>query len=125
GDLRLEVVYAGDEGVDDHDELGSRLDGDVDVRGGDDPAVHQLAVLDLDRLVDHRQRGRGAHGGGDRDVVPVVGAEDDPLAGVEVGGREVELVLQQTEVVGTIRIGKDGADVALDSRAGVEARGKH
>ena len=52
----------GHERVDDDHELRARLDGDVDVRRRDDAAVDQLAVLDLDGLVDHRQRGRGAHG---------------------------------------------------------------
>src|SRR5439155_14980935 len=55
GDLLGEVVDVGDERVDHHHELRARLDGDVDVGGGDDPAVHQLAVVDLDRLVDHGQ----------------------------------------------------------------------
>ena len=84
----------GHQRVDDDDELGARLDRDVEVGGGDDPAVDQLAVLDLDRLVDHRQRARGADRLRDRYVVPTLGAEHDPLAGVEVGGGEVQLVLR-------------------------------
>jgi hypothetical protein len=66
------------------------------------------------RGVDHRQRGRGADGGGDRDVVPALGAEHDPLAGVEVGRGQVELALQQPEVV--------GAAVAGAPRAGSPRR---
>ena len=42
------------------DELRARLDRDVDVGRRDDAAVDELAVVDLDGLVDHRQRGRGA-----------------------------------------------------------------
>ena len=68
-----------------------RLDRDVEVRGRDDPAVDQLAVLQPVRLVDHRQRRRGAHGRGDRHVVPAGAAEHDPLARVEVGGGQVQL----------------------------------
>ena len=116
-----EVVDERDERVDHDDELRARLDRDVDVGGRDHAAVDQLAVLDDRGLVDHRQRGRGAHGGGDRDVVPALGAEHDPLARVEVGGGEVELVLQQAEVVGAVGVGEHGADVLLDPRAGVEA----
>ena len=102
------------------DELRARLDRDVEVGRRDHAAVDQLAVLDHRGLVDHRQRGRGAHGGRDRHVVPALGAEHDPLAGVEVGGGQVELVLQQAEVVGAIGVGEHGADVLLDPRAGVE-----
>ena len=75
-----------------------------------------------DRLVDHRQRRRGAHRGRDRDVVPRLGAEDDPLARVEVGGRQVELALEQPEVVGAVRVGEDRAHVVLDARPRVDAR---
>ena len=101
-----EVVDERHQRVDHDDELRARLDRDVEVGGRDDAAVDQLAVLDLGGLVDHRQRGRGAHGGGDRDVVPALGAEHDPLAGVEVGRREVELVLEQAEVVGAVGVAR-------------------
>src|SRR3954452_18865937 len=99
-----EVVDEGHQRVDDDDELRARLDGDVEVRGRHDPAVDELAVADLDRLVDHRQRRRGAHGGRDGHVVPAGAAEDDTLAGVEVGRGEVELGLEQAEVVSAIRV---------------------
>ena len=48
-----EVVDVRDQGVDDDDELGAVLDGDVDVRGRADAAVDELAAVDLDRLVEH------------------------------------------------------------------------
>ena len=49
-----------------------------------------------------------------------VGAEHDPLAGVEVGGRQVELDVELTEVVGAVGVGERLGDVLLDARAGVE-----
>src|SRR3712207_8435264 len=57
--LSLRAPLQISERVDHHDEARARLDGDVEVRGRDDPAVHELAVLDAVRLVDHRQGGRG------------------------------------------------------------------
>jgi hypothetical protein len=42
-----------------------------------------------------------------------------PLACVEVGGGEVELVLEQAEVVGAIGVAEHRAHVLLDARAGV------
>src|SRR2546423_5116508 len=74
-----EVVDIGHQRVDDHDELRARLDGQVEVRRRHDPAVDELAVADLDRLVDHRQRGRGAHGLRDRGVGPARPARDSAL----------------------------------------------
>ena len=124
GDPLLEVVDVGDQRVDHDDELGPGLDRDVEVGGRHDAAVDQLAVLDLDRLVDHRQRAGGADRLGDRDVVPALGPEHDPLARVEVGGGQVELVGQQAEVVGAVRVGEDRPHVALDPLARVEPRGQ-
>ena len=68
-DRGLEVVDEGHDRVDHHDELGPRLDRDVEVGGRDDPAVDQLAILDPHGRVDHRQRSGGTHGGRDRDIV--------------------------------------------------------
>src|SRR5207249_2005180 len=82
-----------------------------------DTAVHELPALDLHRPVDHRQRGGGGRGPGDRDVLPAVCPEDDPLAGVQVSGRQVELVLEQPEVVGAVGVAQDLAEVALDPGA--------
>src|SRR4051794_7862669 len=114
-----EVVDVGDERVDDDDELRPRLHGHVEVGRRDDAPVHELAVADLHRLVDHRQRRRRAHGLRDRDVVPAAGAEHDALARVEVGRREVELGLEQAEVVGAVGVGEHLAHVALDAGARV------
>ena len=97
------------------------LDREVDVGGRADAAVDQVAALDLDRLVDHRQGGRGGDGPRDRHVVPVGAAEHDPLAGVEVGGGQQQLVLQQAEVVGAVRVAQDRLQVVLDRRAVVHA----
>jgi hypothetical protein len=49
-----EVVRVGHQRVDDDDELGAVLHRDVDVRGGADSAVDELAAVDLNRGVDHR-----------------------------------------------------------------------
>ncbi len=122
--LLREVVHVGHQRVHDDDELGAGLDRDVEVRGRDDAAVDQLAALDLDGLVDHRQRRRGAHGERDRDVVPALGAEHEALARVEVGRGQVELGLEQPEVVGTVGIGEHRAHVVLEARAGVQAGGQ-
>ena len=86
------------------------------------PPSIELAALDLDRLVDHRQRGGGGHRARDRHVVPVLAAEHDPLAGVEVGGGQVELVLEQAEVVGAVGVAEHRLQVVLDRGAVVEAR---
>ena len=123
-DLAREVVHVGHERVHDHDEPRARLDGDVEVRGRGDAAVDQLAVADLHRLVDHRQRRRRAHGERDRDVVPALGAQHQPLARVEVGRGEVELVVQQPEVVRAVGIGQDRPHVLLDPGPGVQAGGQ-
>ena len=56
-----------------------------------EPPVHQLAAVESHGGVDHRQRPGGAHGGGDRVVLEALRAEHDPLAGVEVGGGDVQL----------------------------------
>ena len=121
---RSKSLTYGHQRVDHDDELRAGLDRDVEVRRREDAAVDQLAVLDLDRLVEHRQRARGADGLGDRDVVPVLGAEHDPLAGVEIGRREIQLVVEQPEVVGAVRVGQDRPDVALDPLARVQPRGQ-
>ena len=123
-DLGLEVVDVGHERVDHHDELGPGLHRDVDVGGRDDPPVDELSVAHLDRRVDHRQCGRGAHRLGDRDVVPRLDAEDDPLTCVEVRRRDEELVLERAEVIGAVVIAEDLAQVALDAGARVHARRK-
>ena len=98
-DRLLEVVDVGHQRVDDDDELGALLDRDVDVGGRADAAVDQLAPLEVDRLVDDRQAGRALDRLGDRHVGPALLAEDDPLAGVEVGRGQVELAVEQAEVV--------------------------
>ena len=123
-DLLREVVDVRDQRVDDHDQLRARLDRDVEVRGRDDAAVDQLAVLEPRGLEDHRERGGGADGGGDRHVVPARAPEHDPLAGVEVGGRQVQLAAELAEVVRAVGVGEHGAHVLLDARAGVQARGE-
>ncbi len=119
-----EVVDVRHQRVDHDDELGARLDGDVQVGGGHDPAVDELAAVDLHRVVDHRQGAGGAHGGGDGHVVPALGAEDDALTGVQVGGGEVELALEHPEVVGAVGVREDRAHVLLHPAAGVEALGQ-
>ena len=74
--------------VDHDDEFGTGLHRDVYVGGRDDPSVNQLPAAELIGLVDDRQGARGRHGARDRHVVPLPLAEDDPLAGVEIGGRD-------------------------------------
>ena len=121
----LKSLTYGHERVDDDDELRAVGDGDVEVRRRDDAAVDELAVAHRDRRVDHRQRGRRAHGGRDRDVVPALGAEDDPLAGVEVGRGDVQLGLDGAKVVAARRVAREHlVQVALDAGAGVRARGQ-
>ena len=56
GTVFAKSLTNGHERVDHDDELRARLDRDVEVGGRDDAAVDQLAVVDLDRRVDHRQR---------------------------------------------------------------------
>ena len=121
GIVLVKSLTYGTSGIDDDDELRPGFDGDVEVRGRDDAAVDELAVSHAVGGVDHRQRGRGADGGADRDVVPALGAEHDPLAGVEVGGGQVELVLEQAEVVGAAVLRQRLAHVVLDALAGVDA----
>ena len=71
-------------------------------------------------LVDHRQRGRCGDRLRDRYVVPIRRAEHDPLAGVEIGRRQIELGLQEAEVVAPIALVEDLADVLLDPRSRVD-----
>ena len=122
-DRLLEVVDVGNQRVDDDDELGALFDRDVDVGGRADAAVDQLATLQIDRLIDDRQRGRALDRLGDRHVPPALLAEDDPLAGVEVGRGQVQLAVEQAEVVGAAAVGKHACDVVVESRARVEAGG--
>ena len=117
----LEVVDVRHQRIDHDDELGAALDGDVDIRGRTDAAVDELPALDLDRPVNHRQRRRRGDRFRDWHVLPAGRPEDDPLAGVEVSRREVELGLDQAKIVGEVRVGKDLADVLLDSRSRVDA----
>ena len=123
-DPLLEVVDVGNQRVHDDDELRSALDGEVDVRRGADAAVDELASLDLDRPVDHREGSRCRDRLGDRHVVPAARAEHDPFAGVEVGRGQVELVLEQPEVVRPVGVLQDLPDVLLDAGARVHARGQ-
>ena len=120
-DRLLEVVDVGDERVDDDDELRPLLDRDVDVGGRADAAVDQLAALQVDRLVDDGQRGRAGDRLGDRHVVPARLAEDEPLAGVEVGCGQVELFVEQAEVVHPAGVGQRPLDVFGDPLVRVEA----
>ena len=101
--------------------LAPLLDRDVDVGGRADPAVDQLAALELDRLVDDRQRRRALDRLRDRHVRPALLAEDDALGGVEVGRRDVELAVDQAEVVGAAAFGQHPFDVVADARSRVEA----
>ena len=95
--MRLgEVVDVRHERVDHDDELRARLDGDVEVGRRDDAAVDQLAVADPDGRVDHRQRGRRAHGRSRSARRPSRSAPNTiALARVEVGRGQVELGLEQ------------------------------
>ena len=125
GDRRdplAEVVRVGHQRVDDDDELGAVLDRDVDVRGRADAAVDELAAVDLDRRVDHRQRAGGRDRGRDRHVGPIALAEHDALGRVEVGRGQVQLALEQPEVVASIGVREHLGDVALDPAPGVDAR---
>jgi hypothetical protein len=81
-------------------------------------------VLDLDRLVDHRQRPGCADRRRDRDVVPAEGSKYDPLARVEVGCGQVQLVLEQPEIVGALGIGQDSPHVTLNPLARVHPGGQ-
>jgi hypothetical protein len=121
GDRLLEIVDEGDERVDDDDELRPSLDRDVDIGGRADAAVDQLAAFQVDRLVDDRQGGRALDRLGDRHVGPAVFPEDDPLAGVEVGRGQEELVVEQAEVVDAAAGGEHLLDVVGDATARVEA----
>ena len=110
----LKSLTKGTSGLTTTTKLGAGLDGDVEVGGRHDPAVDQLALLDAHRRVDHRQRGGGPDARGDRHVVPARGAEHDALAGVEVGGGQVELVLEHAEVVRAVGVAE--APCACSSR---------
>ena len=57
------LVDEGNDRVDHDHQVRARLDGNVEVGGGDDAAVDQLAIADLDGRVDHGQGAGGAHGG--------------------------------------------------------------
>src|SRR5918992_1991704 len=83
-----------------------------------------MAALDLDRPVDHRQRRRCRHGARDRNVVPVRLTEHDPLACVQIRGREEEVVVQQAKVVDAVGVAQHGLQVALNATPVVEARGQ-
>ena len=84
------------------------------------PPSIELPARDLDRPVDHRQRGRGRDRLRDRHVVPARRPEHDPLTRVEVGRDQVQLGLEQPEVVGAVALVEHLADVVLDPGAGVE-----
>src|SRR5262245_8983169 len=120
-DAVFEVVYVGDERVDHDDELGASLHGDVDVGRGDDPPVDQLPAAEIVGLVDDRQGAGGSYGTGDRDVVPVPFAEDDPLARVEIRGHDPELGGELTEVIGPVGVGEHVPHVLLDAAVVVDA----
>src|SRR5436190_18392172 len=121
GDALAEVVYERDHRVDDDDELGAVLDSHVDVGGRADAAVDELPAVDAHRLVDHRQRTGGGDRGGDGYVHPLAVAHHDALRRVEIGRGDVELRVEQTEVVGAIRVGQRLLDVALDPPTAVDA----
>ena len=119
-----EVVDERHDRVDHDDQVRPGLDRDVEVRRRDDPAVDQLAVVDPHRRVDHRQRPGGANRRRDRHVFRALGAEHDPLAGVEVRGRHVELARQLPEIVGAAGLAEHLVQVVLDPGARVHARGQ-
>ena len=100
------------------------LDRDVEIGRREHAAVDQLPALDLHRLVDHRQGAGGGDRPGDRDVIPALRAEHDPLAGIEVGRGDVQVAAQQPKIVAAIGIGQDRPHVPLDSLGGVQAGGQ-
>ena len=104
--------------------LAPLLHRDVDVGGRADAAVDHLAALEVDRLVDDRQGGRALDRLRDRHVVPALLAEDDSLAGIEVGGGQVELFGEQAEVVDPFLFAERRGDVVADPVARVEAGGQ-
>ena len=119
----LEVVDVGHERVDHDDELRARLDGDVEVRRRDDAAVDELAVLDVDGLVDHRQRGRRA------DRLWRSARRPSPRRRSTMRSHVSRSVAARyssgsssAEVVGAVGVREHRAHVLLDPRAGVEAR---
>ena len=120
-DALPEVVRVGHQRVDDDDELGAVLDRDIDIGGRADAAVDELAAVDLDRRVDHRQRARGGHRGRDRDVGPIALAEHHSLGGIEVGRGQVQLGIDQPEVVASIGVREHLGDVILEPTPGVDA----
>ncbi len=100
------------------------LHGDVDVGGGADPAVDQLVgpySTGLKTIGSADGRGDGLR---DRHVLPVWPTEHDPLAGVEVGRSQEELVGEHPKVVGPVGVGERLGDVGLETGAVVEPGGE-
>ena len=60
----------------------------------------------------------------DGHVGPALAAQDDPLGGVQVGGGQVQLVVEHPEVVGAVGVGQHRVQVVLDGGGVVQARGQ-
>ena len=98
-DCSISPTY-GTSGLTTTTQLRACLDRDVEVGRRDEAAVDVDTILDLDRLVDHRDRARGGDGLRDRDVVEALGAEHDAFTGVQVGAGQIQLAVEIAEVVG-------------------------
>ena len=115
------LVAQGDDRIHQEQEVGAALDRQVDVRHATHPAVHEIEAADGHRLEIERQRGGGGDRVGDRHVPPAGRAEQDPLAGVEVNRRDVELALEGLERVDAAGAGQEPAQIGLVLRQAVEA----
>ena len=121
-DLLREVVHVRHERVDDDDELRAGLDRDVEVRGGDDPAVDELAVAAPgparrpSAAPPRRARPRRS---GCRPSPRRRARSARTCPGRSPRGRARA---EQPEVVGAARVGEHGAHVLLDARSPSRAR---
>jgi len=84
--------------VDDDDQVGALVDGDVHRGGSLDATVDVVDAVDPDRFEDDRDRAARGDRVGDADLRPGLGAEDHPLPGVEATGHDVELLFDLGEV---------------------------
>ena len=115
----------GHDRVDADDEVGTVLDGQVDVGGLLDAAVHVVPSVDAHRPVEAGQGGRGLHRPGDRDVAVALGRRRPRPAPLSRSTATTKSSPRQIlEAVGTAARAEEIVQVLLDPRSRRGGRGE-
>ena len=114
----------GDHRIDEHHQIGPLLLGDIEVPDAAHAAVDVVAVTDANGAVKQGQRRRRTAGPRERHVVVTGGAEEDPVARVEVVGHHTQRPREPREAARDAPTKKELFEEALECVEGEEPGGE-